>query len=179
MPNALSFDANPPPPNPQDSAINNALTPQAMKSGAGPMPGAMPQAQQPIPAPNHIQTVAALRHFNAVIGELQKLLSSDELGKADMKSQIIDGVTKLVSQRIIAPATAVTQLGTVPERPFDQKTWLQKMLSDAMNARDAVLAHHAAAYAGQGQMPPGNPDDHMADMTSMMAAHYTPVAGNA
>lgn len=138
-------------------------------------PAAPPQAQQPPqapPAPSHAQTVAALRHFAAIIGELNTLVKDPDLGKADMKSAIIDGTTKLVSERMMSPAQAVQMLATVPERPFDQKAWIQNHMQQAMLGRGMVLAHHAAAFAGAGPEPTPDADDHMADLSSMMQAHY-------
>ena len=60
-----------------------------------------------------------------MLGELSTLLKNPDLGKADLKSSIIDGTTKLVAERIIPPNDAVTQLATVPDRPFQQREWIQ------------------------------------------------------
>jgi hypothetical protein len=123
--------------------------------------------------------VAALRHFNAILAELKGLLADPDLGKADMKSAIIDGTAKLVADRIMAPAQAVTQLATVPERPFQQKQWAETHFQQTMQARDAVVAHHAMAFAGQPPQAAPSDDDHMGMMARMVQQHYTPSNPNA
>jgi hypothetical protein len=116
--------------------------------------------------------VAALRHFQAILGELNGLARNPDLGKADVKSSIIDGTSKLVAERMMSPASAVTMLATVPEKPFDQRTWVQNHMQQALQARSMVLAQHAQAFAGQGPEPTPSADSHMQDMSSMMQAHY-------
>ena len=107
------------------------------------------------------------------MGELNTLIKDPDLGKADMKSAIIDGTTKLVSERMISPAQAVQMLATVPERPFDQKTWIMGHMQQAMMGQDALLTHRAAAFPGAGQEPMPDAENHMADLQSMMSAHYS------
>lgn len=129
--------------------------------------------QAPPPPPSHQQTVVALRHFSAIEKELGGLLADPDLGKADMKSQIIDGATKLVAGGILTPVQAVTQLGAVPTRPYDQKAWLEKNFSQAVQAQQMVLAHHAAgaAMGQQGDTMPPNPANHAGAVASL-AAQY-------
>ena len=128
MPNALNFST-PPPPD----------MPQAQPQGMG-------AASSQNPAPSHEQTVAALRHFRAVSKELRVLLQNPDLGKSDLKSDIIDGFSKLVGDEIIPAAQAATLLGQMPERPFEQKQWLTKMFVQNMQAQVSVLAHHQRAW---------------------------------
>ena len=64
------------------------------------------------PAPNHQQTVAALRHFGTIMEELKILKANPELGRSSIKSAITDGVIKLVADRMLAPASAVQQLAS-------------------------------------------------------------------
>ena len=180
---ALNGSTPPPPPNlppqqpqgpmPPASALAGPQGPVG-QSGQMPLQGPQGGPQQAPPAPTHEQTVAALRHFNAILGELKGLLADPDLGKADMKSEIIDGTAKLVADRIIAPAQAVTQLATVPERPFQQKQWAETHLQQIMQARDAVVAHHAIAFAGQPPQEAPSDDDHMGMMARMVQQHYTP-----
>lgn len=141
------------------------------------------QAPQAPPVLSHQQAVAALRHFGAIDKELKTLLKDPDLGKADLKSAIIDGTTKLVADRIIAPGTAVAMLATVPEKPFDQKKWVEQHYQQNSVAQVAVLDHHRAggpgtgdwAIEGQAQAP--DPDEHMKHMQGVMAAYKGP--GNA
>lgn len=171
MPGSLSaLSGAPPAPNPISSQ------PQGM---GGPLSGAAPAGapgqgapQAPPPPPSHQQTVVALRHFSAIEQELRGLLADPDLGKADMKSQIIDGATKLVAGGILTPVQAVTQLGAVPTRPYDQKVWLEKNFSQAVQAQQMVLAHHAAGFAGQQiDTTPPSPDGHAGAATAL-AAQY-------
>lgn len=120
-----------------------------------------PQQQQQAPAPpTHEQTIAALRHFDAVKGELQTLLKNPALGKSSVKSQVIDGVTKLVSERMLSPAQAVIQLSQVPEDPLAQRKWIQMQMGQAVQAENAVLDHY-----GQGNPSMlDNPQQHVAMM---------------
>lgn len=171
MPNPLQTGQGGPPDAPQGGE------PQMMQQGLQPQmaPQGPPQPQQMAqPAPTHEQTVAALRHFHAIVDVLRPLIKDPELGKTDVKGKIIDGSTELVAQRIISPAQAVMQLGDVPEKPFDQKQWVVGHYQQAMQAADMVLAHYGAANQGSGdivadmqQHAPPNPDDHMNHMSSL------------
>jgi hypothetical protein len=171
---ALSGTLTPPPAPEMTTQPSSMAQTGAPQQQGTPQGGQGPQAP---PAPTHQQTVAALRHFQAVLGELSTLLKNPDLGKADLKSAIIDGTTKLVAERVIPPNDAVTQLATVPDRPFDQKQWVMNHLQQTMLARNAVLSHHAAAFAGQGPEPTPSADNHMADINGMMQSHY-PNAGS-
>lgn len=131
----------------------------------------------PAPAPTHAQTVAALRHFSALEQQLEKALVEPDLGKADLKSKVIDGMTTLVANRIISPAEAVSQLATFPQRPFDQKKWIENHVAQIDQARDAILDHHRQAFAGANEDevaggPQPSPDDHMATMAGLLSTHY-------
>jgi hypothetical protein len=143
-----------------------------MQQPSNAMPNTPQQPQAP-PAPTHAQTVAALRHFSAIGKQLQSAMQDPDLGKTDIKNKIIDGVTALVADRIIPPTAAVTELSTFPERPYDQKIWVQQHLMQVMQARNAVLAHHAAAFAGGAPQPTPSADDHMSDLQAMQQSHYS------
>lgn len=162
MANPLQTEVMPEAPEPMNALV-------AGKSSAGPQPGS-PQ----IPTPSHQQTVAALRHFQAIMSELRGLLKHPDLGKSDLKSEIIDGATKLVAKQIISPAQAVAQLSQVPDRPFDQRTWLAQQYTQAEQARDLVLDHHRMGNPAQGDEnspPVSGPENHMSDMAGLMG-HY-------
>jgi hypothetical protein len=168
MQNALSSGPNPPPPEQTPDGAN------ALQSAA-PQPAGAPQA--PPPAPSHAQTVAALRHFHAIQQELDVILKNPDLGKSSVKSQIIDGTTKLVAQRILTAADAVSQLSNVPENPQAQRKWVQTMMMQTYQANEAVLAHRQSAVANgtAPAEPPGavdyHPDDHGSHMSSLLS-HY-------
>ena len=170
----LQSNTPPPAPNMPGSALTAGAAP-AMAAMAPQQAQSPMAAQQPpqAPAPTHGQTVAALRHFTAIQNELETLLKDPAIGKSDIRSAIIDGTTKLVAGRIIKPAEAVTQLGTVPDRPFEQRAWVQQHLASIMQARNAVLDHHRAAFAGAPDVnQTANPDDHMKDMAALVGGHY-------
>jgi hypothetical protein len=170
MPSALSSAMPPAPEMPQQNSNPSSGPLSAPASSVG-QPGVFAAPQAP-PAPTHDQTVATLRHVRYVGQELDGLLKDPDLGRADLKSKIIDGMTRLVSEGIVSPAAAVQQLSQVPSRPFDQKVWLQKLSTMNMQVGATVLAHHASAFAGQPEQPTPNRDGHMNDLKSMMAAHY-------
>ena len=138
----------------------------------GPSPGQQQAPAGPPPAPSHQQTVAALRHFAALERELTTLLKDPDLGKADLKSKIIDGTTGLVAGGYLTPAAAVTELGTVPERPFDQKKWLEQHFIQTIAAANQVLAHHQAAFPGgaPNEAAPSMDDHH--DLMQGLASQY-------
>lgn len=158
----------------------------ALTGGLPPLPNPEQDQQQPgpqapmqQPAPTHAQTVAALRHFSAISKELEMLLKDPDAGKADIKSKVIDGISNLVGMRIIPATQAVSQLSTLPDRPFEQRKWLQDHLTQAMQAESAVLDHHRASAPGTGNIatevaanPPPDPDQHMATMNGMMQGQY-------
>jgi len=135
---------------------------------------------QQAPAPTHGQTVAALRHFNAVLGELKGLLQNPDLGKANLKSTIIDGMTKLVAERIIPPAAAVSQLASVPDAPYQQAQWAANHYAQTVQAQAAVLDHHRQSAMGTGNYDLENalhsdesdPENHLETMHGTMAQHY-------
>ena len=173
MRNALSALSGPPPapnPDPQPPTGGNAL------AGPGPQPsGAPPQSAPPIPT--HQQTVAALRHFDAIEQELTKLLKDPDCGRADLRSKAIDGTTRLVAMNIMPAADAVAQLANFPDDPFEQKQWLEKNLVQTVSAANIVLQNHAhgaqqAAAAGQPMdETPYNADDHQSIMSGFHARY--------
>jgi hypothetical protein len=102
------------------------------------------------PAPTHSQVVAALRHFAAVNKELEGLLKNPDLGKSNIQPQIIDAVTRLVGDRFLTATEGVSQLSAVPEKPFDQRTYLARMYQQNLMAEINVLEHHRQSFVGTG-----------------------------
>lgn len=170
-------------PTPDPPEINSAAgdqqqpssNPLMQPSAGGPAApaGAPQQPQQQQPAPTHSQTVAAMRHFSEINKEFTPLLQSPELGKADMKSGIIDAVTKLVAGRIVTPAAAVQQLATVPSNPREQKQWMAQLYQQNQQAAAVILEQHRRAFAGQPDNPADmyNADNHGEHINGVMA-HY-------
>lgn len=174
MPDVLNAFGAPPPAPQMPQQISPLAMPPAMPT-AMPQNGLAPRVPVPPPAPNHQQTVAALRHFGAIEREISTLLADPDLGRTDMRSKIIDGATSLVAQGIVTPAQAVAQLGSVPDRPFEQKQWLMRNFAQTIQAQNAVLDQHRAAFAGA---PPvddhGDPDDHLGTVAGLMGQYQGP-----
>lgn len=163
-----------PRPNPQPPQPARALS----FTNALAMPSQAPQMSQPqMPAPSHQQTVAAIRHFMAIIDELQALEKDPSLGRADCKMQIIDGFSKLVAARMISSGTAVAQLTRIPADPLGQRKWMKQMLQQTIAAQNNVLDHHVATHpatldwAQESQHQPGSMDDHMRTMDGLSQSY--------
>jgi hypothetical protein len=130
------------------------------------------------PAPSHEQTVTALRHFQTVGKSLFKLLKNPDLGKANLKSTIIDATSKLVADSILQPSQAVGLLVQMPEEPFKQKQWLQNMYAQSIQAQVAVLQHHRQGNPGSGNLAQemalhnDTSNQHMDVMQNMLSSHY-------
>lgn len=160
------------PPAPLQDAPQNQSAQNGLQQGGAPQP-----QQAAPPPPTHAQTVAALRHFDAVKGELATLLNNPALGRSDIKSQIIDGTTKLVSDRIISAATAVQQLSQVPTDPLQQRKWLQSLMQQTKQAENVVLDHYGQGNPSLAPTPaevgrdPGQRDDHMDHMSALMQSY--------
>jgi hypothetical protein len=144
---------------------------EAPQTGAGGAPGGPQQA----PAPDHAQTVAALRHFGAITRSIVGLLKNPALGKTDMRSEVIDAMTKLVASDMMRSDNAVSEMSTFPEKPFDQRKWLEDHLMNARQGQVAVLSHHQAAFGGttpdQDAVASSMEDNHHSSMKGLMG-HY-------
>ncbi len=176
MGSALNSVGGPPPaPNPTPQATQ----PSAMSMAASPMapgaPSSAPSQQQPAPQPppppSHAQTVAALRHFTAIETETKKLLKNPDCGKSNMHSAIIDGMTSLVARGIMTAPEAVKQLGQVPDKPFDQKKWLENAFAQAVQGQTAILAlhQHGVMNGMPNDQTSPSPDDHQQHISGLMS----------
>jgi hypothetical protein len=166
----------PPPPRPDAGQQQQQMAPRNALMGGNALMN--PQPRQ-MPAPSHIQTVAAIRHFMAIIDELQVLEKNPDLGRTNCRGAIIDGVSKLVAERMLSPANAVIQLAKIPDDPLLQRKAIQQMLQQTIQAQNNVLDHHVATHpatldwAHESQHQAGSMDDHMATMEGL-AGHYRP-----
>lgn len=132
-------------------------------------PGGQPQQQLP-PAPTHAETVTALRHFGALESALSELMTDPDLGKTDMRSKVIDSMTDLVAEGVVPPSGAVRDMGTFPEKPYDQRAWLNQHFMNVVKAQTAILAHHQmGAATGQDLQPDVDADanDHHSTMAAL------------
>lgn len=173
MASALSSNIMPPEaPNPQQPASQGPLSAPLATQPMGSQPGP-PNGQQaaPPPPPSHAQTVAALRHFHLVEGALTGLLKNPDCGKTDIRSEVIDSVTKLVSKGVTTPAEAVRTLSQFPDKPFDQKKAIEGLFSQVVQAQASVLAmhQHGAANGMPMDQSAPNPDDHQSAVSGLMA----------
>ncbi len=165
-----SLSTPPPPDIPGDTGVQQS----ALQSTQAPtMAPAQPQQQQQPPAPTQAQTLASLRHFSEINQAITPVLKSPELGKADLKSKIIDAVTKLVASRVVTPAAAVMQLAGVPDKPREQKAWATNLYMQNEKASALILDQHRRAFAGKPDDPHDqyNPDNHIEHMGGVME-HY-------
>lgn len=171
MANALGTE-NPPPPQPGGG--------NALMSGTGPQ---VPTAQQPAP-PTHAQTIAALRHFDAIRKEIELIAKDPSLGKSNLKSKIIDGVLRLVASSMMPTTQAVDELSKVPTEPLLQMKWVKTMYAQAKQAENGILDQYGATQphfgtvAGHFQATENaaNPNDHQ-DHLKALAANFR--GGNA
>lgn len=155
-----------------------SVSPAPPNPDAGnPLQGGAPVQTAAPPPPSYEQTVAALRHFDAVKSELNTLLNNPALGKSDVKSQIIDGTTRLVGERFMSPEEAVIQLSKVPTDPLAQRKWLQTTLAQTQQSENAVLDHygignpHLGAVSDHMKKDAGHRDLHM-DHMKALAKNY-------
>lgn len=154
-----------------DEPVQNSLQQGPAPQGA---PQGGPQGAPPPPPPSHAQTVAALRHFDAIKGELHKLLKDPELGKSDLKAKIIDGMTILVSNRMVPATQAVTQLASVPSDPIKQRQWASALMQQTTQAENVILDHYGQGNPSLGDvhghvagMDHGSGDDHLNHMAAL------------
>lgn len=111
----------------------------------------MPQRQAP--APTHEQTVAALQHFDAVIGAGRALMDSPGFGKSDISKDARKMMTGLLKHQIITAPQAVAALVTLPpDDPKGQAKWVMGMIDRSLAAEHQILSDHQNAFAGQ-EMP--------------------------
>lgn len=177
---------NPAPPDiPQPSAAQgkaNPLMPGATAQQGSPQTASgQPQPSQPQlpPAPSHGQTVTALRHFSALEEELSGIMKDPDLGKSDVRSEIIDSMMRLVGEGIVTAPNAVTELSTLPDKPYEQRAWVNQHFLNVVMAQNAILAHHQmGAMTGQ-DVGGEDPDeaDHAQIMNALTARYGTQANG--
>jgi hypothetical protein len=119
------------------------------------MQGGQPQGQgQPgLPAPNHEETVAALRHLWEFEREFKKVLATPDIGKADIKGQVLEMMADVMGEGLVTMPQVLNQLKSFPLEPLQQRQWVEQHLANVRQAGDAILAHHAAAFPWPGNEP--------------------------
>lgn len=135
---ANSFGTETPPA--PDPDMGNALTSGAMPAQSQ----AAPAAGQQQPPLSHAEVVTGLRHADAVKRELMLLAKDPALGKSNVKSKVIDGVLRLVSQGYMQTTEAVDELSKVPTEPLMQMKWVKNMYAQAQAAENNILDHYGA-----------------------------------
>lgn len=143
----------------------------AQPPASGQLPNQSPGPDAPVPAPTHAQAVAALRHFGAIETAIAGVARDPALGKSSVKKQIVDAVAGLVANRIMSAPQAVEELANVPERPFDQKTWLAQQLMTTQSARVEIYDAYARTHPGGAQDRSYDPDNHVADVEGLTAQY--------
>jgi pyruvate/2-oxoglutarate dehydrogenase complex dihydrolipoamide acyltransferase (E2) component len=140
--NSFGTETPPAPESSEGNALMSGAAPMAAAAQAAPQgaPGAQPQ-QAPAP-PSPAETVAALRHFDAIKKELMVAAADPALGKKNIKQEIIDGMVRLVAQGMMKTEAAVDQLAKVPTDPLAQMKWVRTTLQQTQMAENGVLDHY-------------------------------------
>ena len=113
----------------------------------------------------------------AIVDELQVLQKNPSLGRSNMKDPILDGVTKLVGERMMSPANAVPLLADIPVDPLMQRKWVTAKLQQTIAVQNNVLHHHIMGsqptldWALESQHQPGSADDHMQTMAGLTSQY--------
>lgn len=125
-----------------------------------PLDGAMQQKGQQggsFQMPNHHETVAVLQHIGAFDQRWKQILSDPEIGKANVRGQIMDAMADLMNDEYCTLPQTMNLLKTLPTDPLEQKQWLEQHVANDQKAMAAILQHHAS-----GQPPPGSWEDETA-----------------
>lgn len=157
MPSLNSLVTQPNSPEPPDvqgssgTAPGSGLDSVLQKPNGG---GAPSDAMQP---PSHHETVAVLQHISAFNQRWKEILSEPDVGKANVRGQIMDVMADMIADDYVTLPQVMTQLKTLPTEPLEQKQWLEQHVANGMQAMAAVRQHYL------GSRPPmGSFEDEMA-----------------
>lgn len=98
------------------------------------------------PAPNFQMTVAALKHMRMFAQEWEKLLKNDDIGKVDIKGQFIEGMARLMGDRIVTLPQTLQMMKSFPENPLAQRQWVQEHYARDRAAKAMIMQQHAQAF---------------------------------
>lgn len=175
---------------PPMNMLQSGGVPSGMSQGmpgpamGGPGPGVPqgavgPPQGQPAPtlAPSHAQTVAGLHHFQAIENQLRLIMQNPKFGKDDIKSDVLDGLVRLIGSQDMKPTEAVETIKDFPVAPGLQRQWVEQKFMQVNQAREMMLMHRqASAMQEDPTAQPGtawSPDSHGDHMAGLLG-HYRP-----
>jgi hypothetical protein len=128
------------------------------------------------PAPDNQTTVAAIRHLGEFQRRWKTILETPNIGKVDVKGQVIEAMADLLGESFISLPQSLTLLKSLPTDPLQQRQWIEKHYADDQKAAVMLLQHHAAAFPRDGSepLPPRAPRDakNHVSMMSGLSDHY-------
>lgn len=137
--------------------------------------GGAPPPQAGRPAPTHDHAVAGVLHLSKIQRELGGILKDPDAGRKNIRPRVIDAAANLLGDGAMSMPEVLAALKSFPEDPKAQRAWVEKHLSDALDAQLMVLDHHAAACPGCGDFGQewGAPreGDATANMKGLMGAY--------
>lgn len=156
----------------QPQAPQQQQMPQPQPQGQNPLAALAPQfGQQPQPQPTAGQTMAALHRFGEIKFAMRSVMKDSNLGKTNIRPKLLDAASKLLASKVVSLPEIMNAIKGLPDDPFAQKSFVDKLYVNADQAQQLVLQHHAAARTGQVQEDPYSADTHQAHMDGLMQ-HY-------
>ena len=139
--------ATPPEADPQAGQQQQQQGPQSLQNLMQENPGAaMEQGANGRPAPNFQMTVAALKHMRMFADEWEKLLKTDDIGKVDIKGQFIEGMARLMGERIVTLPQTLQMMKSFPDNPLQQRQWVEEHYARDRQAKAMIMQQHAQAF---------------------------------
>ena len=134
-------------------------------------PGQPMQGQgQPQQQISKEQVIAGLHHLGAFVKVLSPLLSNPQLGKANMRPKIFDGLATLIGEQIFTVPEVMNGIKDLPDDPVGQKKWLEQKIAGSQQAEKKLVSDYISQ--GPGPEPQGKPwsqDTHKDHMAGLMA----------
>lgn len=140
--------------------------------GQNPLSAIAPQfGQQQQPQPTAGQTAAAVHRFGEIKQAMRGVMGDPNLGKTNIRPKLLDAASKLLASKVVSLPEIMNAIKGLPDDPFAQRNFVDKLYTNADQAQKLVLSHHRNAKgSGEGEEPYG-PDNHQAMMDGLMQ-HY-------
>ena len=129
------------------------------------------QGQGPAP-PTHEQIAAMLDHLGAFQQEWMRLLKIPDIGKKDVKGDIMETMADMMGDQYVTLAQVMNQLKDLPTTPLGQKQWIQENMQKAEQAT-VMLLQQARRYRRRHrqELKPSRERNHQ-DMISGAMKYY-------